>query len=549
MAKMMSCFMLLLLLASACLSSPASPQPTAPKTGPFSTPTLPVSGPTSTPAPAQPRYGGTLSLANTIETPGLDALWLQGIWSQYVLAPSYNGLVEYDPIDNFKVRPTLAESWEVGQDGRVYTFRLRKDVKWHDRQPFTSADVKATMDLWKSPPVGKLFMGRRLKEVIQKVDVPDPYVVNITLNQRSNSFIAFLAVHAIGSIMPKHILDKHKGSMENEVIGTGPFKFKNWQAGALYEAVKNPDYFLKGLPYLDGLRIYCIVDFSTRFSSFRTGQTKVIHPYHSLKKSEADIVKAQMPGADVLATMNGTNSSFSFNTTKPPWSDVRVRRALSMAVDRNAAITILEDGAGVIGTPIPPGLGGMSVEELAREPGYRQPKDQDLAEARKLLSEAGYPNGLDGSILVRARTKSYEDQSVFVSEQASKVGMRLKLDARETAIWTERRQSKNYETTYQGTPTQAPDPLGSMQYFGSGNDFGWEPPLRDELILKYDTAADPAEKTKTVSALERLFLDDVPYFVLYWRQVYIGYWKEVRNIVPMSGLYNNLRWEQVWLEK
>lgn len=550
-----SCLLALAVLVAGCAPA-ATPTPTpkspaasptgAPVGVPTPKPAVPI--PTAKPSAEEPRYGGTLALAHFADPVELDPMWNPSISTQGLVTSSYNGLVEYDPVQNDKIVARLAEKWDVSGDGKVITFHLRKNVRWHDGKPFQASDVQKTIASWQDPPKGKQWFQVSLANMINSVEVVDSNTVKVTLKQRQNSFFGWLAT-VFAVIAPGHILDAQQGRMKNVVMGTGAFKFRRFDDGVVYEAVKNKDFFMPGMPYLEGLTMWIIKDDSTRFAAFRSGRVHVTNPFAAVSASNAESVGKQMPDAAVMRIKNLNCLSFAPQHTRGPWKDIRVRRAASLAFDRQAAVQVLAQGFGSIGTPIPPGTWSMPLDELKQLPGYRQPKDADIVEAKRLLAEAGYPEGFDDKIVTRAGDTKYENIAIFSRDQLRKVGIRLELDLQERATWSRARANKDFNTLAVPVACQFAEPGGALIYYGPGNDFAYESAKRDEAIAAYEMAADQASRVQASRRLEQVLLDEVPYAVLAWEEAAVAYWKHVKNLHPWVGHQNNNKWAQVWLAK
>ncbi|MBI2906833.1 MAG: ABC transporter substrate-binding protein [Chloroflexi bacterium] len=542
--------------APAPTAAPVAPAPKAAPAAPTTPtsvgakPAAPASPPAATPKPAaeEPRYGGTLALAHPGDPVSLDGMWETTILSQGLVTSSYNGLIEYDPVQNDKITNRLAEKWEVSDDGKVYTFLLRKDVKWHDGKPFRAADVKRTIDGWQTPPPGSLWFQSSLVKMIASVEAVDDSTARITLKERQASFLSWLATVFAG-MMPSHVLDAQGGRMRNTVMGTGPFKFKRYDAGVVYQAVKNENFFIKGWPYLDGLTMWVIRDASTRFAAFRAGQVHVTNPFATVSPTDAQVVEKQINDAAIMRIKNLNLYAFGPQSSKGPFKDVRVRKAASLAFDRQAAIQTLVNGWGSLGTPLPPGAWSPSADQLKQLPGYRQPKDADIAEAKRLLAEAGYPDGFDAKVVSRAGSKEYENIAVFSVDQLKRIGIRLKLDVLERTAETAVRRDKDFDSIALTVASQFSFPGGTLLYYGQGNDFGYESEKRDAAVRAYEGAIDPAAQVEAARKLEQLLFDDVPYISILWSEPAVAYWKLVRNLRPWVGHQNNNKWAHVWLAK
>lgn len=516
---------------------------------PAASPEAKAGAPAATPKPSaeHPQYGGVLNLSHSGDPGELDPLWNPSYLTHGLVSSSFTGLVEFDPIQNDKIANRLAESWQVSDDGRVYTFRLHKDVRWHDGKPFQAADVKRTIEAWLNPPKGKLWFQKTLASMITGVETVDSHTVKVTLKQRQNSFLGWMAT-VYGVIAPSHVMDS-EGRLKNTIIGTGPFKFKKYDQGVVYETEKNRDFFIKGWPYLDGVVSWIIRDGSTRFAAFRTGKIDVTNPFQAITATDAEFVEKQMKDASVMRMKILNGHTFAPQHTRDPWKDVRVRRAASLAFDRQAALAILVQGLGSPGTPTPPGPWSISSDELKQLPGYRQPKDADIAEAKRLLAEAGYPDGFEGKLLARVGDKSAENMAVLSSEQLRRIGIRLRLDMQEDVVWSRIRANKEYEAMVLTVAASFPEPGGALVYYGPGNDFGYESAKRDDAIRAYEIASDSSSRLEAAKRLELLLMDEVPYVVLLWENRAVAYWNRVKNVHPWVGHLNNNRWAHVWLAK
>jgi peptide/nickel transport system substrate-binding protein len=222
------------------------------------------------PAVAQdkPRYGGVLNWYVYGDPGRLDIHTESPLSVQQAVAGVYSGLLHREPEDPTKITGDLAERWTVSADGRLYTFYLRKNVKWHDGQPLTSADVKVSLDRVLHPDFKSPRCGSMLKPVVASVEAADPYTVQIHLKFAAAPFIEYVA-SAWCRIVAKHVLEKFANDLSRPEaqIGTGPFKFKRWERGSVIEWEKNKDYFIPGLPYLDGVKQYVLVGFTTQLAA------------------------------------------------------------------------------------------------------------------------------------------------------------------------------------------------------------------------------------------------------------------------------------------
>ncbi|MDP2953404.1 MAG: ABC transporter substrate-binding protein, partial [Chloroflexota bacterium] len=396
----------------------ATPTPVPDRAAP--TPALAPAKPTPAPAftpvalvPAapsadKPRYGGVLISAVGGDPPGLDPHQESTYAVIMPVGPFYNNLIQYDPLDQKKIVPDLAERWEASGDGLTYTFYLRKGVQWHDGRPFTGEDVKYSLDRIRLKFKGMRTSPRQTNlDSVKEVTVVDPYTVKVALKYASASFIPLVA-NPWNLILPKHVLEAEgQDALTRKALGTGPLKFKEFIRGVSLDGVKNPDYFVSGRPYLDGYRTMVIPDKFSMVVALRTGRI-LLYRYPGLLPTEAAKLRKELgdeiviDGQPYLVKHNA-----SPNWRRPPLNDVRVRQALSLASDRKAYWQIIAQGEGLISGPMSQvGSWALPPETLASLPGYAPDREGNLARARKLLEEAGFKDGFRTTITTRADLSS-----------------------------------------------------------------------------------------------------------------------------------------------
>ncbi|MBI2908794.1 MAG: ABC transporter substrate-binding protein [Chloroflexi bacterium] len=529
---------------------PPSPQPTtAPLKSetPLSKPAAAAPSPSPKPAAEQPRYGGVLAIAASVDPPSFDIHQETSISALEPTVSAYDGLVQYD-LRTGEIVGDLAEKWEMSADGLTYTFTLRKDVKFHDGKPFSSEDVRYNLARQKDPPRNIRSARKEQFASVDKIEAPDANTVRIIMKQ---PYVAFMPQFATDGfvIYPKHVVEA-KGDMKTTVLGTGPFKFKSYAPGVSVEFVKNPDYFMKGLPYLDGLTHYIIKDGATRFSAFRTGRVKLTGHFAQLTPSEAAITKAENPTLSIWRYPALQGPWYVFNGSRAPFNDVRVRQAAGMALDRQTAIKVLGEGEAKLGTFLPPGPWGLPEQDILKLPGYRQ-KDVDRAEAKKLLAEAGFPNGFKMTLTVRA-VRLDQKAGEFLKDQLASVGIDATIEVAETAVYNQRTASGNFELGVQQVTFRIndPDELSRKFLTGADQNYGkWSSRRFDDLFAEQSRALDPAKRKALTRELDDILLKEWPSIFPYWGDSIIGSWPEVKNFAAPPGFYSSLRNTDLWLAK
>ena len=347
------------------------------------------------PLPAGGKYGGELiSNSNPGEPRDLDFQSCGPGSCLVVAAPVYNGLLRINPENTNEIIGDLASTWEPSDDGLSFTFHLRDGINFHDGEPFTAADVKATFDRGLDPDFHSTRVERHIKKLIKQVDLIDDRTVRFVQNSPGLLLIPTLASNWM-MVVPKHVLDED--ALGEKAIGTGAFKFVKWDRDVELVYERNPDYFEEGLPFLDEFRILQINDRATLIGALVSEQLNM-WLFTGARPTDIEKVQQQL-GADKVNAIPypvGVNQTFIFNTQRPPFDDIRVRRAVFLALDRQDYLDKVWRGQGVAGAVLDPAIYGdvaIPLEEVNQMPGVRQPKDEDLAEAKRLMAEAGFPNG------------------------------------------------------------------------------------------------------------------------------------------------------------
>jgi len=507
-------------------------------------------GPTPAHAAEQPRYGGIPAMWTQGDPPNFDLHQTSTFMTNWAVAPCYNQLVQFDALDPTTIIPDLADRWAMAQDGMSYTFWLHKGVKFHDGKLCTSADVKASLDRVREPPAGMVSPRAGAFAVVEAIDTPDDYTVTFRLSRPYPSLLPNLAQGWM-AIYPKHVLER-EGDMKKVVVGSGPFRLKKYTRGVSIELEKNPDYFVKGRPYLDGITLYIIPDFGTGYAAFRTRRLLLMS---FAQESLAHQAAAELGTQVVIQKVPGLSFRpvFNMNTARKPWDDVRVRQAVSLAIDRGAAIKVITDGEGSVGGLMPPsGQWALPIEELRQIPGYGTNKEADRTRARQLLAEAGYPNGFKAAMLTRMGTQ-FERISVFLKAELAKIGIDAALDVKETAAAYDVLNARAFDAAPWGTAVALDDPdaVFSEHYTCNAvrNYSQLCLPEVDALFDRQSKTLDPEARKRLVHEMERQALLGFGRIVTHWRTVFLGHWPEVRNYRLHPSLYNNQRFQDVWLAR
>ncbi len=515
--------------------------------------TLPASGQT-------PRRGGILNAMQGEDLPAgfsiHETATILGLWPAM---PCYSNLVLFDP---FKPRespetiiPELAEKWSWQDGYRNLVFFLRKGIRWHDGAPFTAADVKFTFDVVReakdAPARLRLNARKEWYGNVDSIETPEPYTVIFHLKRPQPSLLTMLA-SGYSPVLPAHV---PLTTLRTKCIGTGPFRFKQYVPGQMIELERNPEYFVPGRPYLDGIRYPIITERGTRLAALEAGRLDVSFPTE-MTKVMAEQVKKTVPAIVVTETPNSGSDNVIVNHRRPPFDNVLVRRAINLALDRRAWILTVRHGGASISSALPPrptGLWGLSAGELASFPGYRDAA-RDKADARRLLAEAGFGPGKPLRAELATRTWGLQvDLAVFVQDQLRQVGIETVLKQMESAIWYPALARRDYTIAANLTAVGVDDPdaiLYEQYKCGSlRNSTDYCNPEVDRMIERQSQELDPKKRLALVLQIQRRLEEDVAKPMLGWRNDYFAAWPYVRNLVPHYSIYNFARMQEVWLDR
>src|SRR5437016_11427850 len=507
-------------------------------------------------AQERPRYGGELVYVVPTEPASYDG-HREGTFALiHPLAPVYSTLLRFDPTDRTgtKVGGDIAESWTIAKDGRTYTFKLRRGVKFHDGSDLTSKDVKATYDKIVNPPADVVSFRRGQYTAIEAVEAPDPTTVVFRLKWPAASLITALA-SPFNWIYKADILAKDMHWYETHVMGSGAFVFVEHVKGAYWAGKKNPSYWDKGKPYLDGYRALVVKDGNAQVAAVRAERAHV--QFRGFTPAERDsIVQALGPKVTVQESPWDCVLLVGMNHEKKPFDDKRVRRALTLALDRYqgsqalSKIAIVKEVAGVQvpGTPFatPP----VELEKLA---GYWRDINKSRAEARRLLKEAGVADGFAFTFKNRGIPMPYEPVGIWLIDQWRQIGLNVKQEVIEAAKYYAELRGGNFEAAMDFQCGYIVEPDLDLYKFQSkdkspANYSRYTDRVLDELYEKQSRTVDAEERRKAIREFERRLVDEEAHYLytLQWHRI-IPYNARVRGWTVSPSHYLNQQLDTVWL--
>jgi peptide/nickel transport system substrate-binding protein len=508
-------------------------------------------------AAQQPKMGGELIFPVPSEPPSYDGHREETFGLIHPIAPHYNTLLRVDPTDPTGTKPVadLAESWTVSKDGLMYTFKLRSGVKFHDGSVMTSKDVKASYDKIIFPPAGIGSSRKGQYRAVEVVEAPDPSTVRFRLKWPESSFL--LAMSSPWNFIYKaDLLAKDIHWYEKNIMGTGPFTFVEHVKGSHWVGKKNPDYWDKGKPYLDGYRALFISSSSAQVAAIRGDRAHI--QFRGFSPAERDTLKTAL--GDKITVQESPWDCIlmvAINHEKKPFDDKRVRRALSLALDRQegskalSKIAIVKEIAGiqVPGTPYatPP----AELEKLA---GYGKDVNANRAEARRLLKEAG-AEGASFTFKNRGIPMPYEPLGIWLLDQWRQVGLNVKQEVIEAAAYYTPLRAGDFQVAmdFQCGYIVEPD-LDIYKFISTDknpSNYGrYTDRTLDDLYEKQARAGNPEERKALLRQFEKRLLDEEAHYVLtlQWHRI-IPHSAKVKGwqITPSHYLNNQL--DTVWLDQ
>ncbi len=493
---------------------------------------------TATPEPTPaPKEGGTLIVARAADAKGLDPHKQTAFSSFRLLELIYEPLLGLN--SELKVVPNLADSWEWSDDGATLTMKLHPDVKFHNGDVMTSEDVKYSFERILNEDTGSA--ARSYFTDIQSIDTPDDNTVVFHLSRPNVSILAAM------TNPNSAILDK--SAVENEdpgkvVIGTGPFKLKKWEVDQVTLLEANKDYWREGVPHIDGMEIRIIPDESSILAGLRSGDID-----WALINDPRIAIVASNPNSGLVVNRTPALAYhvLMLNSGREPFTDVRVRQALSCAIDRQQVVDTAALGEGKVTAP-------------ATSPFYAAPLDdlfcyhKDIEKAKQLLADAGYkPGDITFKIMAAADeppTAVAEAQNI--QAQLKEIGVNTEIETLELGNYVDRWLKTDFDATIAlngGNPD--PDIMFYRYWHSTGNLHKvavYTNPEIDDLLDKGRVTTDPDERKAIYLDVQKILAENAPWIWLYVGYEYRAMQPYVKGFTPMpNGSIKYLR--DVWLDK
>ena len=515
------------------------------------------------PAEAAPKKGGTLKFVVGSKIPSYDGHIESTFGMIHPIRPFYSLLIRVNPDNPASPTDFVCDVCEGGipapTEGHTkYTFKIRGDISFHNGQKLTSADVKATYDKIISPPKGIESNRKAFFSMVKSVTAPDPKTLVFKLKYPTGAFVPALAL-PYNFIYSKADLDKHgyKWHQKN-VNGTGAFRFVQHQPGAFVEGKRYDKYHHKGKPHLDGYRAISAPKMAIRLQAIR-GDRAAIEFRGFPPKARDDLKKALGDKLTVQESDWNCNLMVTPNHKRKPFDDARVRRALTLAIDRwggskyLSRIAIVKTVGGVV---FPKHPLAATKEELTKIAGYWPDINKSRAEAKRLLKEAGYPNGFEFTLHNRGVDQPYKVVGTWVIDQWRKIGLKVKQWVQPSGpFYATLRKKKNFDVSIDFNCQSVINPLVDVSKFISddkaGNQYAqYQDRQLDKWFEEMNKEPDVKKQRAIMRKYEKRALDEMAhqFVTLWWYKInphrsYVKGWK----IAPSHYLNQHL--DNVWIDK
>jgi len=481
-----------------------------------------------------PKAGGTLKISHSTRIATLNVLNCSGPAEYPVVDMLYSGLTRMGP-DN-KPMADLAERWEGSEDAKTFTFYLRKGIVFHDGTPCTADDVVATFQAILNPDIPAA--ARSVLNMIEKIEAVDPTTVKFTL-KTPFADLPISTAHANARIVSKAALSGPREKLDTTANGTGPFKLETYDSARMVRLVKNENYFIKGKPYLDGIDMMLFPDLAAESANFLSGAVDVM-----LVVQQADFQRiADATGITAQRIPSGRFVNITMRQDQKPFDDVRVRKALAMSVDRSTLVDIVLEGLGrpaydnLVSPEFPYAI---DTPEIAYDP----------AGAKKLLAEAGYPDGIKIKLVASNRPAIRAQVAIALKQMALPAGFDIEVetmphDTYLANVWMKGQFYMGY-WGMQATEDATFNLLLTSN--ASYEDTAWKNKDFDKLIADARATVDPAKRKELYAKAQQLQLDETPYIVPIFEDILTASGKGAEDwtIAPLSRYYYA---ENVWLNK
>jgi peptide/nickel transport system substrate-binding protein len=511
-----------------------------------------------------PKRGGTLAI-RTWDPPHFDPFQTISYKTHIALSFTHSRLLRHKAGPSvvpgtFPIEGDLAESWTQPNE-TTYVFKLRRGVKWQNKPPVNGRELTAD-DVVFSVNHFLTVKGNAnayMLKAVDKVEAPDKHTVKFTLKEPFVWFLDMLSnPHAV-AIVAKEVVEKYSELKKPEtVIGTGPWMLDSYRPNVGLTYVRNPNYFVQGLPYIDRIEATVDEDNASRMAAFLSGKYDLGWEFPgTINRVDwvqiQDTLKQKRPKLQTLEFPSPVMSHISMRTDQKPFNDVRVRQAMSMAIDRKAIIEAVFEGVGAMNPAVPAALKEWSIpfDKLGEGAKYYK---HDPAEAKRLLTAAGYPNGFPGTMCFTTYGSTIlVDSMQLVQKDLKAVGIDVKIDQKEYGAYIATCFYGKFDSMTYGPQTGflEPDNFVFGQYYKDElkNQSHIIDPVVDDMLIRQRRTLDVAKRREIIYDIQR-HLAKQQYYVQMPSGIYIAVWEgALKNYGPNMGYDYGGRLMAAWLDR
>jgi len=506
-----------------------------------------------------PKSGGVLRMGIPNRVPHFDLHQSGTFFNLGTMACMFDNLIRHDPRDSGKtIIPDLAHSWEISKDSKTYTFFLRKDVQFHDDAELTAEDVKATFDRIARPPSGINIPRSILFAAVSEINARDKYTVEFKLSEpRPINFMMSAIASGWNVIVRKMTLEDNNYNLRKVEVypGTGPFRTVRRVENELWVMEKNPNYWNKGLPYLDGVEFYHVLPFSPEMGSAilsgRVDYVRVTDPV-TARKAKAT------PGLTATDYYQSVIQATWVNNKRKPLDDPRVRRAMHLALDRPVLVDVVKDVAPMMvgGFIYPFSEFATPKEELGKRLGYQPDPAAAVMEARALMAAAGHGNGIKGLDYMVREIATFKLWSQAIQAMLSETlniecNLRIVVDS----VWFDDAKSGNFDLAIGAIVSTLLDPSDYFNAWygkdGPQNYSFWDNKEFQALSPQIDREVDAEKRQDLIRKAEAIMEQDPPLLPVSWEKINDVWYNYVKGHKPYDyfGIYDVVRLDTGWLDK
>jgi len=505
------------------------------------------------------KSGGVLRVGMPNRAPHFDLHQSGTIFNLGVMGCMFDNLIRHDPRDSGKtIIPDLAQSWEISKDSKTYTFLLRKDVQFHDGAELTAEDVKATFDRIAKPPSGISIPRSILFKAVSEINAPDKYTVEFNLSEaRPTNFIMAAIASGWNVIVRKKTLEDNNYNLRKVEVypGTGPFRSLRRVENEIWVMERNPNYWNKGLPYLDGIEFYHVLPFSPEMASaILSGRVDYVRITDPVTARKAKVT----PGMTTTDYYQSVIQATWVNNRRKPLDDPRVRRAMHLVLDKPVLVEVVKDVAPMMvgGFIYPFSEFATPNEELSKRLGYQPDPAAAVKEARALMAAAGHSDGIKGLDYMVREIASFKLWSQAIKAML-KESLNIECNLRTVvdSVWFDDAKNGNFDLAIGAIVSTLLDPSDYFNAWygkdGPQNYSFWDNKEFQALSAQSDREVDAEKRQDLIRQAEAIMELDPPLLPISWEKINDVWYNYVKGHNPYEyfGVYDVVRLDTVWLDK